>query len=144
MAAIRKVPLITAGGEDGETSPLVVFSKDSSSTTAIGVYNIATTEGEGKQVELASWDAAQRVDYDRLKPRTVALGRDLDVLQHRLSGLPGEEPGVGEAPVAPLLPQPVHHPGGEQGPSRLNPYGARHSHGEEAARDVEGTAHRCE
>ncbi|KAH6946380.1 hypothetical protein HPB50_013204 [Hyalomma asiaticum] len=119
MAAIRKVPLIITGDEDGKTSPLVVFSKDSSSTTAIGVYNIATTEGEGKQVELASWDAAQRVDYDRLKPRTVALGRDLDVLQHRLSGLPGEEPGVGQAPVAPLLPQPVQHPGGEQEPSEL-------------------------
>ncbi|KAH6946687.1 hypothetical protein HPB50_014554 [Hyalomma asiaticum] len=103
MAAIRKAPLIIAGGEGGETSPLVVFSKDSSSTTAIGVYNIATTEGEGKQAELASWDAAQRVDYDRLKPRTVALGRDLDVLQHRLSGLAGEEPGVVEAGVPPLL-----------------------------------------
>ncbi|KAH6945958.1 hypothetical protein HPB50_010927 [Hyalomma asiaticum] len=114
MAAIRKVPLIITGGEGGETSPLVVFSKDSSSKTASGVCNIATTEGEGKQVELASWDAAQRVDIDRLKPRTVALGRDLDVLQHRLSRLAGEEPGVGEAGVAPLLPQPARHHGGEQ------------------------------
>ncbi|KAH6946376.1 hypothetical protein HPB50_013200 [Hyalomma asiaticum] len=103
----------------GRRLPLSSSARIPSSTTAIGVYNIATTEGEGKQAELASWDAAQRVDYDRLKPRTVALGRDLDVLQHRLSGLPGEEPGVGEAPVVPLLPQPVQHPGGEQGPFEL-------------------------
>ncbi|KAH6947398.1 hypothetical protein HPB50_018553 [Hyalomma asiaticum] len=144
MAATRKVPLIITGGEGGETSPLVVFSKYSSSTTAIGVYNIATTEGEGKQVELASWDAAQRVDYDRLKPRTVALGRVLDVLQHRLSRLAGEERGIREAGVPPQLPQPVHHPGGEQEPRGLNPYGARHSHGEKAARGVGGTAHCCE
>ncbi|KAH6946684.1 hypothetical protein HPB50_014551 [Hyalomma asiaticum] len=143
MAAIRKVPVIMTGSEGGETSPFV-FDKDSSSKTAIGVYNIGTTQGEGQQVELASWDAAQRVGYDRLKPRTVALGRDLVVLQHRLSGLAGEEPGVVEAGVPPLLPQPVHHPGGEQGSCGLNPSGASHSHDEEAARGVGGTTHSCE
>ncbi|KAH6946381.1 hypothetical protein HPB50_013205 [Hyalomma asiaticum] len=143
VAAFRKVPVMNTGGEGGETSPLV-FGKDSSLKTAIGVYNIATTKGEGKQVELASWDAAQRVGYDRLKPRTVALGRVLDVLQHRLSGLAGEEPGVMEAGVPPLLPQPVHHPGGEQGPCGLNSFGAKPGHGEEAARGVGAAAHRCE
>ncbi|KAH6946378.1 hypothetical protein HPB50_013202 [Hyalomma asiaticum] len=138
MAAIRKVPLIITGGEDGKTSPLVVFSKDSSSTTSIGVYSIATREGEGKQAELASWDAAQRVYYDRLKPRTVALGRDLDVLQHRLSGLPGEEPGVREAGITPLLPQPVHHPGREQGLPQLPGLFATPGHDEEGTRGGRG------
>ncbi|KAH6947694.1 hypothetical protein HPB50_020735 [Hyalomma asiaticum] len=133
MASIRKIPLVITGGEGGKTSPLTVFSNDSCSATASGVYNVTATNADGNHLELASWDAEQQEDYGLLKPLSHSRRR-LDVLQHRLSLFFGGESEVADAGDVPPLPQPVHHPRGEQDTPRLPAYGAAPGHDEEGRR----------
>ncbi|KAH6945903.1 hypothetical protein HPB50_010557 [Hyalomma asiaticum] len=72
MPSIRKIPLIISGCQRGNTSPLIVFGKDSSSMAASDVDYVIAINTDGYQIELASWEADRHEDYDRLKPLSHA------------------------------------------------------------------------
>ncbi|XP_043836165.1 transforming protein RhoA-like [Dromiciops gliroides] len=71
MSTIRKKLFIVGDGACGKTCLLLVFSKDQFPEeylpTVFENY-VADIEVDGKQVELALWDAAGQEDYDRLRP----------------------------------------------------------------------------
>ncbi|KAH7983402.1 ras-like GTP-binding protein RHO [Rhipicephalus sanguineus] len=63
MAVIRGIPRFITGGEVGNGCPLIVFSKDLLSATAIAVYYVTATNVDGSQVKLALWDTAGQQNY---------------------------------------------------------------------------------
>ncbi|KAH6919814.1 hypothetical protein HPB50_029198 [Hyalomma asiaticum] len=62
MPSIRKIPLIISGCQRGNTSPLIVFGKDSSSMAASDVDYVIAINTDGYQIELASIDSPDSLE----------------------------------------------------------------------------------
>ncbi|XP_036592205.1 transforming protein RhoA-like [Trichosurus vulpecula] len=80
MSAMRQKLVMVGDGACGKTCLLLVFSKDQFPENYMHtVYEnyVADIEVDGKQVELALWDAAGQEGYDRLRPLSYP---DTDVI----------------------------------------------------------------